>query len=88
MNRMKGLKAGVCTIPVMVIISYNWLLELGCSVSSNLLYVSNRYMYLNSDLLLISIMNKLLSKLEGSTTVVLHEKLWFKDRHHFGVQKY
>ena len=56
MNRMKGLKAGVCTIPVMVIISYNWLLDLGCGVSSNLLYVSNRY--LNSDLLLISIMNK------------------------------
>ena len=40
MNRMKGLKAGVCTNPVMVIISYNWPLELGCGVSSNLLYVS------------------------------------------------
>ena len=64
MNRMKGLKAGVCTIPVMVIISYNWLLELGCvnGVSSNLLYVSNRY--LNSDLLLISIMNKLFITLQ------------------------
>ena len=46
----------------MVIISYNWLLELGCGVSSNLLYVSKRY--LNSDLLLISIMNKLFITLQ------------------------
>ena len=85
MNRMKGLKAGVCTIPVMVIISYNWLLELGCGVSSNLLYVSNRH--LNSDLLLISIMFTTL-QLERSTAVVHHKKLWFKDKHHFGVRKY